>query len=431
MPASLQDAIEKNDKPAVHVLAQDASLVNARMENGLTPLQYAAARGAADCVRMLLYEGAKPSLSYTGLKPLGQAAVQGHADCLEILMAGGASLEPISLGNALVMAARAGHADCVRVLLEVGTTDEYLYQALKSAVTQGHTDCAAMLATECTMMLEEDEDLEDVIQKRLKDEALLQFALRPDVLELLRTPHPPVTVRQAVCLNDEAAMNRLLAEVASLCMNRADTVVPSSMYYAVEYAVSPVFAELLIAAGGAPDKPLSSKGKTPLMYALRNGDTACIKLLLQHGAELFVCGRYKWRVWDCAGGNDVQLLLNAEKTWYKKSGIKVTYPPKQDCEREKFMKQVATKLGVTWHQKLQNLVRLLKSGVILSDEPVVLKLFRKGMEKELFDECGELLAFLQNGGMLPHSPLAKKIYKICLQHEQSHWAEHLRNSGMV
>ena len=183
--ASMQEAIEQNDGMAVHAMALRGADVNARMENGLSPLQYAAQLGAADCVRMLLYEGAYANISYTGLKPLGRAAVQGHAACVELLLAGGAELAPISTGNALVMAARAGHAACVRLLLEYGTEDSYLYSALKAAVEQGYTACAEMLATECTMMVDADEDLAVVVRESLKADELRDFALQPEVLAML------------------------------------------------------------------------------------------------------------------------------------------------------------------------------------------------------------------------------------------------------
>ena len=167
MLVSLQEALEQKNERAVQVLIRNGAQPDVRLENGQTPLQYAAALGAEACVRALLQLGASPDLSYTGLKPLGQAAVQGHANCLKLLLDGGASAKPMGPRNAMEMAARAGHAECVRLLLEVGTTEDYLYQALKSAVTNGHMDCAAMLATECTMMLEPDADLAEVLKRCL------------------------------------------------------------------------------------------------------------------------------------------------------------------------------------------------------------------------------------------------------------------------
>ena len=59
------------------VLKSNGTQPDVRMENGLTPLQFAAEVGAVDCVRALLEAGADADLSYTGLKPLGRAAVQG------------------------------------------------------------------------------------------------------------------------------------------------------------------------------------------------------------------------------------------------------------------------------------------------------------------------------------------------------------------
>ncbi len=221
--------------------------VNARMENGLTPLQFAAEVGAVDCVRALLEAGADADLSYSGLKPLGRAAVQGHAECVALLLNGGASLQPISTGNALVMAARAGHADCVRELLVYGSTFEYLYAALKAAVESHHTACAEMLATECSMMI--DEDIESEIKRNLASSALLEFALQPDILALLSAPHRPVTVMQAVCLNDMQALKVMLAAGAPLCMVRMDYICPSSLYYAIEVLENHEMADMLIAAG--------------------------------------------------------------------------------------------------------------------------------------------------------------------------------------
>ena len=223
--------------------------VNARMENGLTPLQFAAEVGAVDCVRALLEAGADADLSYTGLKPLGRAAVQGHAECVALLLNGGASLQPISTGNALVMAARAGHADCVRELLVYGSTFEYLYAALKAAVERHHTACAEMLAIECAMMIDAGEDIVAEIKRSLNDSALQEFALQPDILALLSAPHRPVTVMQAVCLNDMQALKGMLAAGAPLCMVRRDYICPSSLYYAIEVLENHEMADMLIAAG--------------------------------------------------------------------------------------------------------------------------------------------------------------------------------------
>ena len=90
MLVSLQEALEQKNERAVQVLIRNGAQPDVRLENGQTPLQYAAALGAEACVRALLQLGASPDLSYAGLKPLGQAAVQGHAHCLKLLLDGGA-----------------------------------------------------------------------------------------------------------------------------------------------------------------------------------------------------------------------------------------------------------------------------------------------------------------------------------------------------
>lgn len=245
----LPAAIDKNHPELSSALMREGAHINARMENGLTPLQYAAEVGAVDCVRALLEAGADADLSYTGLKPLGRAAVQGHAECVALLLRDGASLQPISTGNALIMAARAGHADCVRELLVFGAPFEYLYAALKAAVERHHTACAEMLATECAMMIDAGGDIVVEIKRSLNDSSLLEFALQPDILALLSAPHRPVTVMQAVCLNDMQTLKVMLAAGAPLCMMRMDYVCPSSLYYAIEVLENHEMADTLIAAG--------------------------------------------------------------------------------------------------------------------------------------------------------------------------------------
>ena len=249
MPASLQEAIEQNNETAVQVLMSNGTQPDVRLENGQTPMQYAAALGAEDCVRVLLQSGATPDLSYTGLKPLGAASVQGHAKCVALLLNGGASLQPISIGNALIMAARAGHADCVRELLVYSCPAEYLFSALKAAISHNYTACAEMLATECMMLLDDNIDIETAIKSWLADCELLEFALQPDILALLSAPHRPVTVMQAVYFNDMQALKTMLDAGAPLCMCRLDYVCPSSLYHAIEVAKNYEAADMLIAAG--------------------------------------------------------------------------------------------------------------------------------------------------------------------------------------
>ena len=479
--ASMQEAIEQNDGMAVHAMALRGADVNARMENGLSPLQYAAQLGAADCVRMLLYEGAYANISYTGLKPLGRAAVQGHAACVELLLAGGAELAPISTGNALVMAARAGHAECVRLLLEYGTEDSYLYSALKAAVEQGHTACAEMLATECAMMVDADEDLAVVVRESLKATELRDFALQPEVLAMLAAPHRPATVMQALCLNDMEAMRRLLAEGASLCMCRMERMVPSSLYYAVEYADSAEAARLLLcaganardmgvydayevecllgpmlrepgrpvsvlgavrardaqalaamlASGASPDKPRTAAMRTPLMCALMNRDSACVKLLLHHGAEVFVRDAEGHSPLDLAADHHVQMVRNVIHSRYRQAGIALQAPAKKVMNRKRFFELLPEQRGVTLEQKLGYLVRLLQTGEIASEEPVVLQLFELGLDKEELYECAELFVCLEKCGLQPDGDTAKKLYELCVQYEQEEWAEHLLERGLV
>ena len=479
--AGMQEAIEQNREMAVLALSVSGADVNARLENGLTPLQYAAELGAADCVRMLLHEGADPDLSYTGLKPLGRAAVQGHAACVELLLAGGAEHAPICTGNALVMAARAGHADCVRALLSIGSTDEYLYGALKAAFEHGHDACAAMLAAECVMMIDEGEPVAPVVVRSLSnDTELREFALQTEVLDLLLSPPRAATVMQAVCENDMAALKKLLAAGAPLCMNRVDYMAPSSLYYAVEYGDSEEAAQLLVRAGAdvhdmglydyyeadylfrpltakpakpinvlgavvagntqaleamlrrgaSPDKPRTAGGATPLMLAVKNLDAACVRVLLQHGAEVFVSDAHGNTLLHYARGGIESMIRRVVNARCKEAGITLSPPvSKKMMTRERFLELVPEMRGVTVQQKVGYLLRLLEEGQIAPHEPVVLQIFEMALERELFDECGELLAYLERCELSRLGDVAAGVLSLCVQHEQTTWAKHLRRAG--
>ena len=72
-------------------LAEDASLVHAEDENGVTALRFAAQFGHVDLARLLLDRGAKvDAASKDGMTPLMAAAEAGQAEAVALLLARGA-----------------------------------------------------------------------------------------------------------------------------------------------------------------------------------------------------------------------------------------------------------------------------------------------------------------------------------------------------
>ena len=367
------------------------------------------------------------------------------------------------------------------MLLSIGSTDEYLYGALKAAYEHGHESCAAMLATECVMMVDAGESVVQVLVRSLSnDTELREFALQPKVLSLLISPHRAYTVMQAVCENDIAALKRLLAAGAPLCMNRVDYMAPSSLYYAVEYGEDKETAQLLVRAGAdvhdmglydcyeadhmfrsltakpakpinvlgavvagnaqalegllrrgaSPDKPRTPNGATPLMLAVKKQDAACVRVLLQHGAEVFVSDAHRNTLLHYARGGIESMIRRVVNARCKEAGITLLPPvSKKTMTRERFLELVPEMRGVTVQQKVGYLLRLLEEGQIAPHEPVVLQIFEMALERELFDECGELLVYLERCELSRLGDVAAGVLILCVQHEQTTWVRNLHRAG--
>ena len=335
----LQSVIDRDDATALSLLIPETYSPDSFLDNGQTLLQYAAEKGAGKCVRLLLYRGADANLSRRGLRPLGLAALHGHADIMEYLLAGGVNLEPISTGNAMIIAARAGHTDCVQVILEMGNEFEMILEALHKALSQGHNDCVSLLSAELWENAQNIEDFYEYVEQEVQDEELMGFAYSAQVRSLIQSAPPPRTVRQAIARNDKPALERMLVSganpsvryiwsdstlgeaVAQVAGNEADPELASLLVAAgadvnamtfpwaeyVELLFSGIFdikgeplsvlaavrrndvpaLRRMLESGANPDKPLSEHFSTPLIVALQLGHAHCADLPVQAGACLY------------------------------------------------------------------------------------------------------------------------------------------------
>lgn len=336
---TLQSVIARDDATTLSLLIPETCSPDSCLENGQTLLQYASEKGAGNCVRLLLFKGADANSSRRGLRPLGLAALHGHADIMEYLLAGGVNLEPISTGNAMIIAARAGHADCVRVILEMGNDFEMVLEALHKALSQGHSDCVSLLSAELWENAQNIETFYEFVEQEVQDEELLEFAYSEQVRSLIQSAPPPGTVRQAIARNDKPALERMLVSGANPSVRYiwSDSTLGEAVAQAADNGKEPELASLLVAAGadvnamtfyeakeaeflfpgifdikgeplsvlaavrrndvsalcrmlenGAnPDKPLSEDFSTPLIVALQLEHTRCAELLVQAGACLY------------------------------------------------------------------------------------------------------------------------------------------------
>jgi ankyrin repeat protein len=253
---------------------------SAKLPGGSTLLMSAARTGNADIVRLLIEHGADVNVKGEtyGETALVWAADQNHAEAAKVLIAHGADVNartnplerpkdrfglegvltilPHGSWTPLMYAARQGSLDAARTLVDAGAnlnlTDPDGSTALVLAIINSHYDTAALLAERGA-----DPNIADA-----SGMAALYAAVDMNTLgEVYGHPGRPSSDKltavdlMKVLLTHGANPNARLKTPAT---QRAHT----------------------------PGEPTLAEGSTPLMRAAKNGDTAAIRLLLDHGADL-------------------------------------------------------------------------------------------------------------------------------------------------
>src|SRR5215471_13672899 len=115
------DAAMIGDRASVRTLLTSGEDVNAAQGDGMTALHWAARRGDAELVTMLLSAGAnvRATTRLGGYTPLLMAAELGHAPSIEALIAAGADAKGKTASGvtALMLAAASGQAEAVKALI--------------------------------------------------------------------------------------------------------------------------------------------------------------------------------------------------------------------------------------------------------------------------------------------------------------------------
>ncbi|MFH0821783.1 MAG: ankyrin repeat domain-containing protein [Pseudomonadota bacterium] len=116
----LMIAARAGDMEEVLRLLNEGAEVNATSPSGYTALHYAASKGHADLVRLLLRHGADPDLREAGaeLTILMSAAKQGRVEVVKALLEGGAKPGRHSFGRTALFEAGANNQQEVARLLE-------------------------------------------------------------------------------------------------------------------------------------------------------------------------------------------------------------------------------------------------------------------------------------------------------------------------
>jgi len=136
------------------LIGLNPAAVDARTDDGYTPLHLAAFFGTAETVAALLRAGADPASvasNATAVTPLHSAVAQRSVEIARLLLEAGADLDAQQSGGytALHAAARHGAVDLVRVLVEFGANalvrDDGGKSAVDFAAEAGHDDVLKLL----------------------------------------------------------------------------------------------------------------------------------------------------------------------------------------------------------------------------------------------------------------------------------------------
>lgn len=148
----LHEAAEEGDVEQVSQLIAQGADVNAKSDDGWTPLSLASRNGHIEIVRKLLSSRADVKAKNTNMAtPLMFASLPGHIEIVRLLLSSGANVNAeLSDGTtALIVAAGRGHGEIVKLLLSGGADVEAKQDAgltaLMAATARGHIEMVRLL----------------------------------------------------------------------------------------------------------------------------------------------------------------------------------------------------------------------------------------------------------------------------------------------
>jgi len=264
--ASLHDAAKTGDFQCVETRISEGADVNARHENGFTPLHYAASFGHKDVVVLLINNGADVNLGKdeSSGTPLHCAAENAHIEIINLLLEKGADINANNdrlRGRPVHIALNNGHKNIVKLLVAKGAD-------IGARNIQHHS------FTGTTTALHEAVKAGDI--KRVR--ALISAGAVVNAKE--RYGYTPL--HYAAWCGHENIAAFLLNNGADV--NAATWLGDTPLHSAVERHQIDIAA--LLISKGADVNAIGNYGRSPLHHAARLGNKSLTELLLAHGADV-------------------------------------------------------------------------------------------------------------------------------------------------
>jgi ankyrin repeat protein len=312
--APVADAAMRGDVEAVRALLKQGADVNAAQGDGMTALHWAAERGSAEIVQLLVRAGATldPRTRNAGYTPLHLASRGGHVDAVRALLQ--AKSDPAiatesGAATALHLAAVSGSAPTVQLLLDHGADPntreaEWGQTPLTFATAMNRLQVMKVLLERGAdpSLADRVVDLEafeavDTEAKKARDQVLAAFRARAgSPVGWIPTPaEAQAAVRAAVEVQRGSAASSAPAAQEQAPAANAEDVGGFAASVGKWGGLSPLLyaareghaeAALLLLGAGADVNQLSAGDHTsPLLMAMINGHFDLGLLLLQRGAS--------------------------------------------------------------------------------------------------------------------------------------------------
>lgn len=290
-------AAYRNDLPAVRALVASGAKPDSPNAFGANAVAMACVNGNAEMLGYLLESGASARGGSNGEPVLVTAVRAGHADCVDLLVKNGA--DPNSAGNkkqtALMWAAAAGQAEVVTLLLKNGArVPDRLnsgFDALMFAVRAGHIAVVKQLVAAGASATDARQVEKDGGKSIRSGTSPLMLAVENGHFELAAE-----LLAMGADPNDQrSGFSPLHALSVTRKAERGDgpegTPTPrgsgkiGSLAFAKRLIDAGADVNLRLLEGGGGPANLVNKGATPFLLASKSCDLDYLKLLLENGAD--------------------------------------------------------------------------------------------------------------------------------------------------